>query len=63
MRKKKKRKKKKVGSLSQKIFTYNRGSNSWTLVGDHLPLAPTLPVVAGISRKKKEMVIDFPALW
>jgi hypothetical protein len=53
-KKKKRRRKKKKGLLSRKNFVYDRGRNTWTLVGEYLspPLAP--PVISRAKRKKKK---------
>jgi hypothetical protein len=52
--KKKRRRRKKKGLLSRKNFIYDRGRNTWTLVGDYLlpPLKP--PVVVPVRKKKKK---------
>jgi hypothetical protein len=48
------KKKKKFSLLSRKNFKYNKGANSWTLIGDyHSPVVPP-PVVQGMVMKKKK---------
>jgi hypothetical protein len=61
-KKKKRRRKKKLGLLSRKNFIFNKGSNSWSLVGDyHIPPVkqPDLVVPKRKKRKKKVVVGNY----
>jgi hypothetical protein len=53
-KKKKRKRKKKKGVLSRKNFVYDRGRNTWTLVGEYLSPPLTPPVVSRAKRKRKK---------
>jgi hypothetical protein len=58
LKKKKRKRKKGKGLLSRKNFIYNKGQNSWTLVGDYHVPPVAKPLLTPPRKKKKKKVED-----
>jgi hypothetical protein len=54
LKKKKRRRKKKMGLLSRKNFIFDRGKNSWFLVGDYHVVPVRRPDLTPVRKKKKK---------